>query len=168
VLSFGRRLGERTAVVVSGGLLAGGELEGEGRSYSVGAGWLASVTGAYRMLGGADRQLFAVTTLSMGFSRARIEATASSDESTLSASDLRVGAEVGVTLFERLRPFALARAFGGPVQFERDGETRIGSDQHHYAVGFGVGADATGGLDLRFETSLLGERSFTWSGALAF
>ncbi len=122
MLSFGRRLGERTAVVVSGGLLAGGELEGEGRSYSVGAGWLASVTGAYRMLGGADGQLFAVTTLSMGFSRARIEATATGDESTLSASDLRLGAEVGVTLFERLRPFALARAFGGPVQFERDGE----------------------------------------------
>jgi hypothetical protein len=168
VLSFGRLLGDRTSVVVSGGLIGGGDFEGEGRTYRVGTGWLASASGAYRLLGGGNGQLFAVTTLSMGFSRTHIEHEASGQDVALSASDLRLGAEVGVTLFERLRPFALARVFGGPVQFRRDDEGRTGGDRHHYTVGFGVGADATGGVDLRFESTLLGERAFVWSAALTF
>ncbi|MCC6903868.1 MAG: hypothetical protein IT377_33175 [Polyangiaceae bacterium] len=150
------------------GVLAGGSFEGEGRRFDVKPGFLASFTGGYRLFGGADGQLYGVTTLSMGFSRARIEDEATGKSTALSASDLRVGAEVGVTLFERLRPFAVGRAFGGPVQARIAGEDRVGSDRRHYAVGVGVGTDAGRGLDLRFESTLLGERAFVWSGAFSF
>ena len=168
MLSFGRRLGDRTSLVFSGGLVGGGDFEGEGRRYRVGTGWLASATGAYRLLGGDDGELFAVTTLSMGFSRTHVEHEPSGEDEALSASDVRLGLELGVTLFERLRPFALARVFGGPVEFRRNGEDRLGGDRHHYSVGFGVGTDASGGVDLRFESALLGERAFVGSAAFSF
>jgi len=160
-------LGERSSVVVSAGLIGGGDLEGEGRRYRVGTGWLASVSGGHRFFGG-DGGPFGVGTLSMGFSRTHVEHEASGEDETLAASDLRVGVELGLTLLEHLRPFALARAFGGPVQFRRSGEERLGGDRHHYALGLGVGADATAGLELRFESALLGERAFVWSGAWLF
>lgn len=168
VLSLGRRLGDRTSVSLSGGLIGGGDFEGGGRRYAVGTGWLAAATGAYRLLGGGDGQLFAVTTLTMGWSRTLVEHGPSGENEALSASDLRLGTELGVTLFERLRPFALARVFGGPVQFRRAGEERVGADRHHYAIGFGAGTDAGGGLDLRFEGALLGERAFVWSASWSF
>lgn len=151
--------------MVSVGLVGGGDLEGEGRRYAVGTGWLASVSGGYRLFGGADGEPFGVTTLSMGFSRTHLESDA---EETLSASDLRLGVEVGVTLLERLRPFALGRVFGGPVELDRGGAKLVGSDRHHYALGFGLGAEIPGGPELRFESALLGERALVWSGAWAF
>lgn len=154
--------------MISGGLIGGGDFEGAGRRYTVGTGWLAAATGAYRLLGGGDGQLFAVTTLTMGFSRTHVEHAGSGEDEALSASDLRLGAELGVTLFERLRPFALARVFGGPVQFRREGVERTGGDRHHYALGFGVGADASAGIDFRFEGALLGERAFVWSASWLF
>lgn len=168
MVSFGRRLGDRTSLIASLGLLAGGSLEGEGQRFAVKPGFLASFTGGYRLFGGADGQLFGVTTLSMGFSRASVEDDRTGDTQTLSASDLRVGAELGATLFGRLRPFALARAFGGPVQVQIAGRDRVGSDRRHFALGFGVGTDAGRGLDLRFEAALLGERAFVWGAAYSF
>ncbi|GMV13821.1 MAG: hypothetical protein HS104_39775 [Polyangiaceae bacterium] len=155
-------------MVLSGGMIGGGDFDGEGRRYSVGTGWLAAATGGYRLLGGGDGELFGVVTLTMGFSRTHVEHAASKEDEALSASDLRLGTELGVTLFERLRPFALARVFGGPVQFRRAGEARTGGDRHHYALGVGAGTDAGGGLDLRFEGALLGERAFVWSASWAF
>lgn len=168
VLSFGRRLGDRASVVVSGGLVGGGDFEGAGRRYRVGTGWLASASGAYRALGGADGEPFAIATLSFGFSRTHVEHEPSGEDEALSASDLRLGLELGVTLFERLRPFVLARAFGGPVQFEREGQKRVGGDRYHYTLGCGVATDAGRGFDLRFESAFVGEKSFVWGAAWAF
>ncbi|MBK7583583.1 MAG: hypothetical protein IPI67_25745 [Myxococcales bacterium] len=168
LLSVGRRLGDRTGVVLSAGLIGGGAFEGEGRRYRVGTGWLASVTGAYRIFGGDDQQLFGITSLSMGFSRTHVEHAESGEDQALSASDLRLGLDVGVTLFGRLRPFALARGFGGPVTFRRAGEDRIGGDRYHYSLGFGVSTEAVSGLDLRFESALFGERALVFATAFAF
>lgn len=167
-LAVGRRLGERASVVLGGGVVTGGSLIGAGRRYHVGTGFVASATGGYRVFGGRDGEPYGVGTLSMGLSRTHASHAASGEDEALGATDLRIGGELGITLFEHLRPFALARAFGGPVEFVREGEKRTGSDRHHYALGFGARSEIWRGFELGFETSLAGERAFVWSASAMF
>ena len=54
------------------------------------------------------------------------------------ASDFRLGARAGWTVNGNLFPFVAARVFGGPVQWELEGENVIGTDTHHYQLVLGT------------------------------
>jgi len=88
------------------------------------------------------------------------------EEHALSAFDARVGAMVGKT-FGPLTPYAVARAFGGPVSWTLGGEEVSGGDAHHYTVGAGAALRLGRRLNLGVEGMALGERSATLSASLA-
>lgn len=73
------------------------------------------------------------------------------------AVDGRVGVAAGYTLQERLTPYLVARAFGGPVFY--DGS--VGTDLFHYQLGAGLVVGLPLGLDLSFEGVPLGEQRLT-------
>jgi hypothetical protein len=73
------------------------------------------------------------------------------------AFDLRAGISIGWTLWRVWSPYALARAFGGPVFFQ----DQIGSDAYHYQVGAGFVLKPHERFDLYVEGVPLGERGVT-------
>ena len=77
------------------------------------------------------------------------------------ALDLRVGAAVGWTFFRTLSPYAVARAFGGPVFWELTGAKVIGTDLYKYQLGAGVSYMIANRLDLFVEGIGLGERGIS-------
>jgi len=77
------------------------------------------------------------------------------------ATDLRVAATVGWSLWDFWTPYASVRAFGGPVLWKRDGERTIGTDIHHYQVALGSALGWPGVGAVFVDGSFLGERSLT-------
>jgi hypothetical protein len=147
---------------LSGGATFGGWLEGEGRLYEVGPGWLASLTGAVRLLGAPDNLPFVTLTLSFGWtSAATRERGGALEEERISATDARLGVLAGVSLWDVLSPYLVARAFGGPVSFRQRGQDRVGSDKGHYTLGLGATVAIPGGFSLTSEALPLGERTLS-------
>ncbi len=162
MVTFGRRFGDRFTLLLTTGAVLEGELSGEGHTYDIAPGFLASLTGAYRVLGGPGKLGFATVTLGYGMSFAKTrEVGGAREHESLSASDARLGALGGVTLFDALSPYAAARLFGGPVSWHQLGRDRTGSDRHHYALGFGASLAVAPSLSLSAEAILLGERTLS-------
>ena len=90
------------------------------------------------------------------------------DNVSYEAFDLRVGALVGTTIFEVLSPYAVGRAFGGPVFWRYQGASVTGTDAHHFQVGGGVTLLVARRVSLFAEGIPLGERAAAAGGAVAF
>jgi hypothetical protein len=73
------------------------------------------------------------------------------------ALDVRAGLVCGWTLWERFTPYAVFRAFGGPVFY--GGAT--GTDAYHVQLGVGAVVGLPGGFDLSAEFIPLGEQRIT-------
>jgi hypothetical protein len=73
------------------------------------------------------------------------------------AVDARVGLVVGYTLWERLTPYVVGRAFGGPVFYA--GST--GTDASHLQAGLGLVLGLPWGLDVSAELAPFGEQRVT-------
>lgn len=167
--SFGRRFGERTSVRLTLGAILDGELIGEGRAYDLGPGWLLGVSGAHRLFGLPEHPYFVTLGLSFGASSAATEERGGAGESErISASDLRVSVLGGVTLWRTWSPYAVVRAFGGPVKFNQLERERTGSDRHHYAIGAGSAVGLPFGLQGAVEYTALGERTLSAGLIFAF
>jgi hypothetical protein len=65
-------------------------------------------------------------------------------------------------------PYAVFRAFGGPVYWSRDGESVIGGDLHHYAIGAGGSFTVGGRVDIVGEWTFLGEKTVTLGVSISF
>jgi hypothetical protein len=132
---------------------------GAGGALSVGASWL----GVYE----DERRPFLQLAGTFGFSTV----TAISDDGErhrLTAGDLRLGALVGKTFFSRVTAYAAARVFGGPVFWRLGGESVVGGDTHHFAVGAGAILRLPGRVDVFAEGMALGERSVSLGAGVAF
>jgi hypothetical protein len=84
------------------------------------------------------------------------------------ALDLRLGGQFGVELFEWLRPYALARVFGGPVFWHHAGEAVTGTDTHHFQVGAGLALRIGRTWSAFAEGVPLGERALAIGVAAVF
>jgi hypothetical protein len=84
------------------------------------------------------------------------------------AFDLRIGGQVGVDVAGVLRPYVVARAFGGPVFWQYQGEDVSGTDTHHYQLGAGVGVRLSRHLNAFAEGIPLGEQALSLGVGLAF
>ena len=73
------------------------------------------------------------------------------------AIDIRAGLAAGWTFFERLTPYAVVRAFGGPVYYG----SIIGTDAYHVQLGAGLVVGLPWGFDLSAEVIPLGEQRVT-------
>ena len=164
VASAGYRAFEQTTVQLSAGAVLGGRLSANATDHEVRPGFLLSAQVAQQWLDpGAP---FLVTSFAFGYSSARTESP-QGESSRLTASDLRFSLLAGYTVSEWLSPFALTRAFAGPVAWEDGGADRSGSDRNHYALGAGIVARASGAR-LTLSGSALGERSVSVGASYHF
>lgn len=105
------------------------------------------------------------STLSASFAHTQL---AGSPAETYSAFDLRLGGQVGVELARLLQPYALARVFGGPVFWRRQGDDVTGTDTHHYQLGAGLALRLGARGNVFVEGVPLGERALSAGVGLAF
>ncbi len=84
------------------------------------------------------------------------------------AFDLRLGAVVGTTLWDRLAAYVVGRAFGGPVYWRYQGAAIVGTDDHHWQVGAGLSIRLGRRVDVFAEGVPLGEQGVTGGAGISF
>ena len=146
------------------GVAWGGSLTLPDGKYELSPGPIGGLGVDYRAFD--DGRYFALLTSGLSFTFAR---TRLGRESSIGyqAFDLRLGAELGVTLVRVLRPYVLARAFGGPVFWRHQGEAVDGTDTHHYQFGLGASVQVVKALSVFAEGVPLGERAASAGVGLA-
>lgn len=165
----GRRLSSRASVEVGGGALLGGSLVGDGLHYDARAGWVVTLTGAYRWTDAPGRVPLFITTLTLGLSRSPIvERGGAGERSAIMSDDLRLGGLVGWTFWHAWTPYAGLRVFGGPVTFQQAGSERVGSDRHHFALAVGSNLAIAQRLTLSIDWAYLGERGISGGFSVSF
>ena len=164
--TLGYQVTARLGITASAGAILGGTVvhsaEGE-----VGRGVAGSLSLNYLALFESDSRPFLATSITLG---AATSSPVSDDgqRHRWTAGDLRLGAMVGKTFFDRLVPFASARAFAGPVSWNLGGEDVLGSDIHKYTVGAGALFHIPGSWAFFAEALPLGEQSASLGGSLSF
>jgi hypothetical protein len=103
--------------------------------------------------------------LSVSFAWTQLE---ESSRVAYTAIDVRLGGQLGVDIAGVLRPYAVARAFGGPVFWSYAGEAVTGTDTHHYQLGAGLGVRLSRQLNAFAEGIPLGEQALSAGVGLAF
>lgn len=166
--SFEIRPSERLGIQVAAGGILGGTIDLEGTRHEVQPGVLGSVAASYRILDGQGALPLVLATLSLAHSRARTERVETRESAGLRASDLRLGLILGKTVADVLTPYAVVRAFGGPVSFRLAGASIVGSDRYHYQAGAGLVVATRSGFDLSLEAAVVGERRITAGAGYAF
>ena len=113
-----------------------------------------------------DGRYFLLLTSGLSFTTARTDTPAGASEG-YTAFDLRLGVQFGIALARVLRPYALARVFGGPIFWHYDGAAVTGTDTHHYQLGAGLAVRLTKTLNLFAEGVPLGEQAIALGVGLA-
>jgi hypothetical protein len=131
-------------------------------------GWVATLSGSWRVLDGAASRPLLLLTMTVGASGARTREEGTAESVAYTALDARLGVMVGKTLFDRITPYAALRAFGGPIFWQFRGEDRTGTDRYHYQVGLGLSASLPAQLDVFVEGVPLGERALVLGAGVAF
>jgi hypothetical protein len=152
-LSAGRSSSPRLSWGVTGSWVTGGDVED--RDVKGGFAVSGSVT-ALTLYETPSRPFIALTG-SAGVSRVRAVA----DDGRVrdwAAGDVRAGVAAGKTIGPVV-PYLAARAFGGPVNWRRQGGSVVGTDRHHVTAGGGLTVRLPAALDLTVEAMPLGERS---------
>src|SRR6187402_1393415 len=110
----------RLALQVGAGAAFGGSLSVPDGKHELSPGPTALLGAAYRAFD--DGRYFIQLTSTLSFAAAR---TQLNDDATVGyrAFDLRLGGEFGVQLANIFRPYAIARAFGGPVFWHYEGRS---------------------------------------------
>jgi hypothetical protein len=84
------------------------------------------------------------------------------------ALDARAGAIIGWNIERVVSPYLLARAFGGPVDWQAQGNTATGTDVHHYQLGAGLVVVVARTIDLFVEGVPLGEQGLAAGAGFSF
>jgi hypothetical protein len=153
---------------LAAGSTVGGRLTTPAGTYDFSAGPTGAVGASYRVVKGTKP--FVLATANLSFSAATTQANGATTGARVSydAFDLRLGGLVGTTLWQVLSPYAVVRAFGGPVYWQYLGASVTGTDAHHYQVGAGLTLLVVGRVDAFVEGVPLGERSLAAGAAVAF
>jgi hypothetical protein len=158
---------KRLTVQLAVGSTLGGHLDTPAGVYEFSPGPTGAAGVSYRLLPGTKP--FVILTANLSFSAASTQLSGgTSAKVSYDAFDLRGGALVGTTLWGLLSPYAVVRAFGGPIYWQYQGQSVTGTDAHHYQVGAGLTLVVARAVDLFVEGVPLGERSLAAGGAVAF
>ena len=84
----------------------------------------------------------------------------SGDKTNYFATDARLGARATWKIMSRTYPYVAARVFGGPVNWQWDGEDVTGNDIHHYQLAVGA-ASQLGSFGIFIEWAGLGEQGLS-------
>lgn len=131
-----------------------------GLAHEVDSGSLATIGAEYRAQAGKGGS--PTIDFSLYLSRVWAETVApnSSTPTDYSALDLRFGGRAGWLVGKGFFPYGAVRLFGGPVNWQLEGEDVTGSDKYHYQVA--LGAAVTSGIFGVFaEWAGLGEQGFS-------
>jgi hypothetical protein len=164
-VSFDHRWSPKVTLQAAVGGVFGGRVLFGGEYHEL-SGIMASVAGSYRFLDDKGARPFVIGTFSFGMSF--LGTSYRNVDASITAADARFGLVVGKSLGEHFAPFAVARAFGGPVRWSREDETLVGSDLYHYNLGVGALLLAGRGVDAAIEVSFLGEKRVTTGLGLSF
>jgi hypothetical protein len=154
-----------TLQAAAGGVF-GGRLSTPTGNYDFSPGATAAVGASWRAVEGSRPFVVLTSTLSGSFARTQLEGAGPS--TGYQAFDLRLGGLVGTSIAEVLKPYAVARVFGGPVFWRYQGAAVTGGDTHHYQLGAGLTVVIARRASLFAEGIPLGERSLAGGAALAF
>ena len=141
----------------------GGELRMPNGTHDFKAGPTAAIGVGYRLLSGLP---FLALTAVLSASTARTEHE--DQAARYSAFDLRVGAAFGATFFDALRPYALARVFGGPIFWRYENKAVTGTDAYHFQLGAGLAWRIAERVDVYIEGVPLGERVLSGGASAIF
>jgi hypothetical protein len=141
------RLSEKVTLVGAGGALLAGSLGGAPTA----PGGVGSLALSYLVLEQGKYTPFLQVSGSLAVSAFRGPAA------PYTALDFRAGLVAGYTFLERLTPYAVFRAFGGPVFY---GDA-LGTDAYHVQLGAGLVVGLPFGFDLSAEVIPLGEQRVT-------
>jgi len=172
IASFAYQPTPRLTWQLAAGSTVGGRLTTPAGTYDFSAGPTGAVGASYRLVKGTKP--FVLATANLSFSAATTQlsgapsSTPTSNGVSYDAFDLRLGGLVGTTLWQVLSPYAVVRAFGGPVYWQYQGASVTGTDAHHYQVGAGLTLLVAGRVDAFVEGVPLGERSLAGGAAVAF
>lgn len=160
-ISAARSLDERRTVRVAAGIILDGTLQSAARTeYDVERGGLMAVGMEYRVKEGLGKAPSIDLSGYFGASWTKTTASDTGDQVDYFASDLRLGASFGWSLVEETYSYLATRVFGGPVDWEIDGESVTGTDTHHYQLGLGSAA-RFGPVAVFAEWYGLGEKSIS-------
>lgn len=110
---------------------------------------------------------FALFTSQVSFLTSRTE-LGQAPSAQYTAFDLRLGGALGLNVAGFFHPFALVRAFGGPVFWRYEGRAVTGTDVHHYQLGAGFGFELGKRCSLLAEIVPLGEQALSAGASCAF
>ena len=149
-------VGERTRLRAGGGSLLDGTIQVlGGASHTFDSGGLAFAGLEHRSGEAAGWTPAIDFSVTLGFSWGK---TTGSDAARADyrATDLRAGVQASWPVADRFFPYAAGRVFGGPVNWEIEGNSVSGSDAHHFQLAVGAGL-ALGPLVLVAEFAGAGE-----------
>lgn len=149
---------------LSAGAAFGGSLAMPDGTYTFAAGPTGAIGATYRLLTG---QPFLTLSGVLSGTTAKTRGD-NGDRARYTAFDLRLGAACGLTFWNAVSPYAVARVFGGPVFWHYEGASRTGTDAYHVQLGVGLSALVSERVNLFFEGIPLGERAFSGGAALVF
>ena len=154
---------------VSAGAVLAGSLTGPLGDYDVKPGFLASASVGYTFLDGeGPRPYLAVSgTASVSIAPTRSRSNPE-DRPDFTATDLRASVVLGKRLFDFWLPYVGAAVFGGPVWFAPGGDSRTGSDVHHYRLTAGSSFSLPLHLEAFVEVGFLGEQAVVGGLGWAF
>jgi hypothetical protein len=136
---------------------AGGVMSGEIDGSRLGPGASIFFGSSYRAIDERDAPGFLQMNLTFSATRAATEAPGAP---LLTAFDLRLSMIAGSTIANFFTPYAVARAFGGPVYWKIAGDDVIGTDVYKYQLGGGMAfALPSRTIDLFVEAIAFGERT---------
>lgn len=155
----------RLSLQANAGVALGGALHAPEGAHAFSAGPTLAVGASYALV--SEPPFFVATSATFAASFARTSSPDAAEEvADYTALDLRLGLIAGVTLLESVRPYAVARVFGGPVYWTYLGEALTGTDAYHYQLGAGVSWRVTEWFLLYAEGVPLGERAVSGGAAL--
>ena len=155
-VSVGQVRPSRWSVRASLGAVLDGALAGEGRRYQLDPGVVGAIAIARPWTWGP---WLVHGTASLGASRVTTtQRVAGAPPDGRVAIDARIGATAGRQLGP-VMPYALARAFGGPVLWTIDGAGVTGTDAYHVQLGAGATLSIGDAWSVMIDVAALGERA---------
>jgi hypothetical protein len=141
----------------AGATIGGRFVYGDER-FSFDPGWIASFAATWRVFGGGRGSAFLLAGGALAASGS-VTRDAAGHAEDMYAIDLRLSVIAGKTFWDVLSPYAVLRAFGGPVLWRYHGEEKLAGDQYHFQIGAGVLVSLPEHFDVFAEGVPLGERA---------
>jgi hypothetical protein len=155
----------RVTLEAGAGAALGGHLTLPDGTHDFSAGPTLALGASWRVVQGRP---FVILTSFLSFTASTTNTNGAGAAIGYEAFDLRVGGVVGTTLWNVVSPYALARAFGGPVYWHYEGAAVTGTDTHHYQLGAGVAVAIAHRVDVYVEGVPLGEEALAAGLGVAF